>query len=316
MTGGAVAGQRDDARTRAAVLEAVRRSPVLRTAGGVTDLVRMDGMSNATYRVTVAGRGVVVRVPTPGDDPVIDRATEAHNCHVAAAFGLAPRVVSVEPAHEVLITDFVDGAALTADAAHDHATLRRVARLLRRMHDLDPRSFRGRCAPFAAIDRYRAELADTDVALGPFDDLIARVQPVRDALAATSPGLVPCHHDPWPTNIVDDGDRLLLVDWEYSGVGDPLWDLTHFAVEADLDDDSMQVLLASWYHGTPPRSIVARVALWRPVAHLRWSLWATVMRVGGSPVAELEGYADRRRRQAARLLDEARTVEALRHLSS
>lgn len=316
MTGGAVAGQRDDARTRAAVLEAVRRSPALRAAGAVTELVRMEGMSNATYRVTVGGRGFVVRVPTPGDDPVIDRANEVHNGRVAAAFGLAPRVVSAEPAHEVLITDFVDGATLTARAAHDRSTLRRVGRLLRRVHDLEPRSFRGRCAPFVAIDRYRADLADTDVALGPYDDLIARAQPIRDALTATSTGLAPCHHDPWPTNMVDTGDRLLLVDWEYSGVGDPVWDLTHFAVEADLDDDGTQLLLASWFQGTPPPSVGARAALWRPVAHLRWSLWATVVRVRGSRVARLEGYADRRRRRAAHLLDDVRTDEALAQLSS
>lgn len=294
----------------AAVVDAVRDVPAL-AAADVTDVTDLDGMTNTTCLVSLADRRVVVRLPSPGDDPVVDRETELVNATVAAAEGLGPRVVYADPARQLLVTRYVGGAALTSETVERGATIERVALLLARLHGLNTSRFRGRFVVSVVLDRYRRWLAAADDRLEG-DDLavVQRAQQVCAALERTA-APAPCHNDPWPSNIIDTGDRLMLVDWEYSGIGDPVWDLAHFAVEADLDPDDVGRLLHAWSDGRPARRLRARLALYRPVTDVVWGLWARVQHCGGNAGLDLSAYAARRLRRARCALDDDMVTRAV-----
>lgn len=299
---------------RADVLDALRSIPMF-AGNDLDDVVRLDGMTNATYRVSTGSRRVVVRLPGPVDDPVVDRRAELANTRIAADAGLAPAVVYADPARQLLVTAFVDGPVLTPFDVGRGDTIERVGGLLRRIHGLDAARFRGRFVSPEVIDRYRDRLAAAGVATGVDDAALVHRARRLCVWLASSATVAPCHNDPWPSNIVDAGDRLVLVDWEYSAVGDPLWDLAHFAVEADLDVDQTERLLRAWWRGRPSRQVRARLALWRPLTDVVWGLWAQVQHSGGNDSVDLPAYAARRLERAGRVLDDDRTAEAVLALS-
>ena len=285
------------------LIAAVRDVPAL-AAADVRGVTRLNGMSNTTCLVRLDERRVVVRIPAGGDDPVVDRVVELANTKVAADEGLGPPVIAADPDRQLLITQYVDGVALTPSTVRRSAMIERVARLLARLHGLNARRFRGRFGVGEVLDRYGRWLAAADDP-PKGDDLVLlrRARRVCTALARTA-AAVPCHNDPWPSNIIDAGDRLVLVDWEYSGIGDPVWDLAHFAVEADLDPDEVERLLCAWSGGPPSPGLRARLALWRPVTDVVWGLWARVQHHGGNDGFDLMAYAAHRLRRAHDRLDE------------
>lgn len=284
------------------VLSALRHIPAL-TAATVRDVRRLGGMTNATWLVELDGRRVVVRLPSEIDDPVIDRDVEVANMRAAAAAGLAPPIVHADPGG-LLVTPYVEGDVLDGATSSAGATIARVGRLLARLHRTDGHRFRGRFAAGRVLARYRDRLAANGAGLAADElALVRRAQRASDVLERSARA-TPCHHDPWPSNLIDTGDRLLLVDWEYSAVGDPLWDLAHFAVEADLGPDDTNRLLRAWVGGPPPPVLRDRLALWRPVTDVVWALWARVQHRGGNTTVDLRAYAARRLRRAARGLDD------------
>ena len=113
----------------------------------------------------------------------------------------------------------------------------RAARALKRAHTLG-RLFRSRFDVFAAIDDYLGLLRGRRTSLPEgYHEVRRKVRAVRLALEASPAPLVPCHNDPWPGNLLDADGRIYLLDWEYSGMNNPMWDLADLSVEAGFDPE-------------------------------------------------------------------------------
>lgn len=288
---------------------ALERVPVL-SAGDPGDIELLGGWTNRNYRVTVAGRRFVVRLPGQGAATLIDRAVERHNAAVAAAAGLAPPVAFFDERDGLCVTvDSGSSLAITA-AAEDAATRSCMARTLRRLHRLD-RSFRGRFHAITAVERHVAVLpAGT---LPPeFAVAFREVAAASHALQRAAGPAVPCHHDPWPPNFVGDLRELRLVDWEYSAMGDPAWDLAHLVVEAGLGPEEERHLLEE-YEPDPPTALADRVVVYPPLTDLVWSAWGFVEARNVAGVMSRD-YALERLARCRALLATARFRDALARL--
>src|SRR3712207_7100824 len=73
--------------------------------------------------------------------------------------------------------------------------------------------------------------------------------------------LSPCHNDPWPANLLDAGGRLYIIDWEFSGMNDPMWDLGDLSVEAGFGSKQDRVMMEAYYGGAAPLALHSRPAL-------------------------------------------------------
>lgn len=206
------------------------------------------GLSNQAWRLEAAGIAWFVRLGHAGAVALgVDRASECRLLAAVAAAGLAPEVLACEPAAGLLVTRFVCGAPWQAADVAAEANLCRLAGQLRALHGLAvPAGVRTVRYSEQAL-RLRAGLP-----CGPDD---ARLHQRADWLFGRidGRGFTPtlCHHDLHHLNVLDDGDRLWLVDWEYGGRGDPLMDLAGFLAMHELAPQATGEFLAA-YGGLRP----------------------------------------------------------------
>lgn len=256
----------------------------------------LAGLTNRSFRLSRDGEALVLRLPGAASGEVVHRGDETHNIAIAATLGIAPSVLHSEPSG-LLVTRYLERTrSLAMPEASEPSVLDAVGGLLARLHRSGAR-FRGARDPFANLDRYLAlsgEAGDPDLLR-----LRRAAEPARQALAAVAEP-VPSHIDPAPANFLCDGKRLLLIDWEYSAMADPAWDLADYAAEADLDDDAMAWLLEA-YGGDASAFARARLALWRIALDLLAAGWAQ-LRLRRSPSADLAAMLAHRQRRAAAAL--------------
>jgi thiamine kinase-like enzyme len=235
---------------------------------------------------------VCLRIPGSGAAAAVDRQAEAVNARAAAKAGVAPKVLYFGE-DGVMLTRFIEDAVplrperiLASEGA-----LQRGAKALRNLHESSA-AFAGTFLAFAKIEEYTAALQSLGMPPSETEKpAIGAMGRIQTALAAQSDSTKPCHCDPTGRNLLDTGERVWLVDWEYSGMNDPMWDLAYFSIESLLDEAGDQALLAAYFGREPDRREAARLAIWKPVCEVQAALWALIQVAEGNDRGDFSGYA-------------------------
>jgi thiamine kinase-like enzyme len=253
------------------------------------DCERLGGLTNRVYRVG----DWCLRLPGQGTEAYIDRKVEAVNARAAAAAGVSPEVVFVDPALGVMLTRYVPATVtMTPELfCSRHGAPERAGALFRRLHD-GAGTFAFRFELFAMIDNYLKLLADLGAELPEgYHAVVAEADAVRRALAARDWPLAPCHCDPLCENFLDAGDRMWLVDWEYSGMNDPMWDLGDLSVEAGFAEEQDEELLKGYFGGAVAAQDRARMVIYKAMCDLLWTLWGLIQHANRNPADDFWAYA-------------------------
>ena len=249
-------------------------------------------LTNVSYKVTTGGAAYVLRLAGEGTSDYINRAAEKHNTRVAAAAGVNAEVIFFDATDGTMVTRFVEGVSMNAGDGfgRDSGAPVRAARALKLVHSLG-RVFRSRFDVFAAIDGYLDLLRGWRTPV-PEDyyEVRLRARAVRLALEVSPAALVPCHNDPWPGNLLDADGRIYLIDWEYSGMNDPMWDLADLAVEAGFEPEQDRAMMEA-YHGTGvSQALYSRLEVYKAMSDLHWSVWGFVQHAKGNPAEDFWSY--------------------------
>ncbi len=269
-------------------------------------LDRLGGaLTNVSYKVTIGGAAYVLRLAGEGTSDFIDRTAEAHNARVAAAAGVNAEVLYFDARDSTMVTRFVDGVPMNAGEGfgRDAGAPGRAARALGRVHRLG-RAFRSRFDVFAEIEDYLGLLREGRTPLPEgYHEAGRRAKAARRALEASPAPLVPCHNDPWPGNLLDADGRVYLIDWEYSGMNDPMWDLADLSVEAGFDAEQDRAMMEAYRGGTVSPALYSRLEIYKAMSDLHWSVWGFVQHAKGNPAEEdFWSYGlERLRRSEARM---------------
>jgi thiamine kinase-like enzyme len=290
-------------------IDHLRAIPQFSDAPPDAPVTRLGGLTNLVYRVDLPGGPVVLRLPGKGTEAYIDREIEAHNAQAAEAAGVSPRMIHVDPATGVMVTEHIECVTMSAAGfAERPGAPARAARSLAQLHR-SGQVFRHRFELFNEIETYRAQVASLGVQLPDgYDDTVARAGDIRAALAARRVPLAPCHCDPLAENFLDTGDRMWVVDWEYSGMNDPMWDLGDLSVEAAFGPDQDEELLAAYFDGPVPADARARMVIYKAMCDLLWTLWGLVQHGSGNEVEDFWAYSTGR-------LDRCRALMARPHFA-
>lgn len=276
-------------------------------------LVRLGGMTNRVYR---AG-AFCLRIPGPGTEEYIDRQNEAVAAHEAARADVSPEVVHVDPTTGVMVTRFIDDAVtMSPEAFRERSgSPGRAGAAFRKLHDSGA-VFPFRFELFAMIDEYLRVLSTKDVALPDgYHDVVQEAGAIRMVLDERPQILKPCHCDPLCENFLDTGERMWIVDWEYSGMNDPHWDLGDLSVEAAFDEAQDQEMMEAYFGRAPTPAEHGRVVVYKAMCDLLWTLWGLIQVANGNPAEDFQAYAANRFTRCKALMnspDFARHVAAVR----
>ncbi len=233
------------------------------------------GLTNINLKVCTPDQCVVVRVAQQGSDLLsIDRRAEHLNSVAAADTGIGAPVVEYVQDAGLLVLRYIDGRTFTVDDLRHGGHLTRVAAACKQLHD--GARFVNDFNMFTIQQRYLKIVREHGFRLPDrYLDFMPQVARMQQALAARSVPTVPCNNDLLAGNFIDDGDRLWLIDYEYSGNNDPCFELGNIWSEADLDLDQLEELMTA-YDGRPLRHRVARARLQGLLSKYGWTLWASI----------------------------------------
>jgi thiamine kinase-like enzyme len=244
------------------------------------------GITNHNFRVTLGGVECVLRVHGKDTGLLgIDREAERLASEAATALAIAPALLA---AHEdCLVTRFV-----SSDPVEAHELAQRageIACALRAFHD-SPAVLPTRFWVSDLLEEYGARIRARGVraprAYGQAAAVAARIA------AALAPWRArPCHNDLLASNIIHahEPDRLLIVDWEYAGMGHPCFDLGNLSVNNDFDEADDERLLNAYHRAPPSDAQRATLALMRILSDAREGAWGVVQ----AEVSELNFDFDR-----------------------
>lgn len=263
-------------RARIEVEEARRRAANLALWRGRVDPKPLKGgISNASFVVEDGGRRCVVRIGGDIEEHGIVRANDVAASRAAHAAGVAPEVVHVEPG--IVVLAFIEGRTFTPDDVRNPANLGRLVELLRRCHHEIPKYLRGPALMFwvfHAIRDYGHRLRELPGGLGAMGGPIREAERLERAVGPIE--IVFGHNDLLAANILDDGKRLWLVDWEYAGFNSPLFDLGGLASNNEMPEAMRERLLEAYYERPVTDELRLRFSAMMAASLLRETLWSRV----------------------------------------
>jgi thiamine kinase-like enzyme len=237
--------------------------------------VLSGGLTNQNFKVTTPDGVFVARVLSEGGALLgIDREHEYRNSVIAAAAGIGAPVIDFRPDDRVLVLGYIEGRTLTNADVAEPVTLTRIARACATLHQAG--RFAGDFDMFEVQAAYYATATAAGMTIpAGYDDLMPAFQAAGRALAVRAEGTVPCNNDLLAANFIDDGERIWLIDYEYSGNNDPCFELGNIAGECGLDTEALAALVTAYY-GRARRSRIARAQLFTMVSRYGWTLWGAI----------------------------------------
>jgi thiamine kinase-like enzyme len=257
------------------------------------------GLTNTNLRVrTDDGADLVVRWARGDADLLgIDRAAEHDNTVAAWRAGVGAEVVEFRPDLSMMVIAFLPGRALEDVEFGDPDVLRRSADAVRRLH-AGPR-FTGDFDMFARQAGYLEIVREHGMRLPPgYADHAAAWDDVRRALAAAPRPTVPCNNDLLAANFIDDGERVWLIDYEYSGNNDACFELGNTTTECGFTDEQVDAWCAA-YFGDPTPADRARVRVQALCSQYGWSLWGFIQEAASPIDFDFHGWGMERYEKAA-----------------
>ena len=262
----------------------------------------VGGLTNRNFRVVVDDLPHFVRIPGPATDLLaVDRANELVNTRAAAAAGVGAQVLHHLPAWDVMVLEWLDARTMSGAALQEKGQPTRIAAALRRLH-AGPR-FRDDFDMVALSTRYLGVIDERGIPVpGGYREHLAAVPRIEAALRAHPLPTVPCNNDLLAENYLDDGNRLWIVDYEYSGNNDPTFEIGNTAQELEYDEARLGELVGAYFGEATP-ALLARCRLQMIMSDVGWTLWAAIQaRI--SPIEfDFWGWAIQRWARAEAMID-------------
>lgn len=239
------------------------------------DLSRMGGLTNHTYKVVLGDKQYVVRIPGEGTEEMIDRSDEKVSTTLACKLGVDANMLYFGDDGSK-VTEYIPNAiTMSSETLKEPERIMQVADIFKIMHSCGTDTK----VPFEVFEMaagYEKIVFDKKVSMfNDYKEIKAEVMRIKAEIDKTIETIkVPCHNDPLCENWVVGNGRMYLIDWEYAGMNDGMWDLADVSIEASFLPEHDEALLKA-YLGKAP-SVVDRKHFLASKIYVDylWTLWA------------------------------------------
>ena len=254
---------------------------------------RLGGMTNLVHLVKTKKINLIVRIAGKGTEEYINREIEFKNASAAWRAGISAEIIWANVKEGVMISKAINEIeTMTPNLFSSRkGSPARAGFALAKLHN-SGETFDFRFELFNMIDDYLKILSTKDVDLPEgYHDIVKAAEPVKESLEANPIPLAPCHCDPLCENFLDDGKNMWIVDWEYSGMNDPLWDLGDLSVEAGMNEVQENEMLEAYFGRAPTSAQKGRVIIYKAMCDLLWTLWGLIQLADKNPADDFRTYS-------------------------
>jgi thiamine kinase-like enzyme len=261
----------DNSRLEQELAPLLNRVALLKNRTSIKEL--SGGLTNRNFLIETPVDKYVARVSSNSSSLLaIDRGSEFINSTIAGTGGVGAKVLDYLPGEGLLLISYISGKTYGAEDVG--ANLGRVATSLRALHSLE--SFDHEFNMFTTQRNYLTIVQDNGFRTPDgYLDFAPMVAQIKKAFEVLFEGLVPCNNDLLPGNFIDDGQKIWLIDYEYSGNNDACFEIGNVWAEAFLPLEALEELVTAYYGAHRPDK-VARAWLWALMAKYGWTLWASI----------------------------------------
>ena len=243
----------------------------------ISSIQLLGGMTNKNYRVVVKGKEYVLRTPGSGTERMINRKEEKMNVIQVSELGLDAELIYFNDETGVKITEFIKEAeTLNGNSTKKTDYMEPIAAAIRTLHDSNIKMI-NHFDVFEKIHEYERLIMDLQCRpYDGYDEVKAKVMALKEVYQSLNIILTPCHNDLVPENIIRGrGGKIYLIDWEYSGMNDPIWDVAALSLECEFTQEE-EALFLSFYLNQDhiPLDIQQRVLINKIFQDFLWSIWA------------------------------------------
>ena len=281
-----------------------------------TSVERLGGLTNRNYKIQCHHGTYVLRLAGEGTGDYINRSEEYYNASIASSAGVNAEIIHFDTKSGTMICRYIENSiTLDIEKLRDLDVVKRTGQAFRKLHDCGS-DFKGQFNLFEQIDQYLKVVKELDADLPDgYTEVQADAEHVRAALSAHVLPNKPCHCDPMVENCIDNGNEVFIIDFEYAGNNDPMWDLGDISVEGDFTAEQDYQFLTAYFGHEPKAFDVGRMVMYKAMCDLLWTLWGVVQHANKNPVDDFWAYAVERLGRCKKLMasdDFPKQLEAVR----
>ncbi|WP_000411228.1 choline kinase LicA [Streptococcus mitis] len=236
----------------------------------VLSVEQLGGMTNQNYLVKTTNKQYIVKFFGKGTEKLINRQDEKYNLELLKDLDLDVKNYLFDIEAGIKVNEYIE-SALTLDSTTIKTKFDKIAPILQTIH-ASGKELRGEFAPFEEIKKYES-LIEEKIPYANYEAVREEVFSLEKRLADLGVDRKSCHIDLVPENFIESPQgRLYLIDWEYSSMNDPMWDLAALFLESEFTRQEEEDFLSHYESEQTPVSR-EKIAIYKILQDTIWSLW-------------------------------------------
>ncbi|QCJ44148.1 winged helix-turn-helix transcriptional regulator [Bacillus sp. S3] len=250
----------------------------------ISEIQPFGGMTNKNFKVVIKGKEYVLRIPGNGTESMINRKEEKFNAALASHLGIDTELVYFNEETGVKIAELIQEAeTLTPKMTKRQDIMELTTEIFKTLH-FSKLQMANRFDVFERIDEYERLMKETNGhPYEHYEETKRQVMVLKEIYQGMNIELTPCHNDALPQNMVKSGEnKLYLIDWEYSGMNDPMWDLAWHAMESEFTPEEEELFLTLYFEeDVIPLEIQQRMIMNKIFQDFLWTIWTVIKEAKG-----------------------------------
>lgn len=236
----------------------------------VLSVEQLGGMTNQNYLVITTNKQYIVKFFGKGTEKLINRQDEKYNLELLKDLDLDVKNYLFDIVAGIKVNEYIE-SAITLDSTSIKTKFDKIAPILQTIHS-SGKELRGEFAPFEEIKKYES-LIEEKIPYANYEAVRKEVFSLEKRLADLGVDRKSCHIDLVPENFIESPQgRLYLIDWEYSSMNDPMWDLAALFLESEFTSQEEEAFLSRYESDQTPVSR-EKIAIYKILQDTIWSLW-------------------------------------------